>query len=127
VQKFDIFADEDAKIWAPYTDSGISPDNNQPSRTRAIALQISKLCEISSDLLSTFYHPAPRDKPMGKQEELRRLTQLHTRLEAWRKALPKEFDAKDGQLPPALLMQYVFQTGSPILFVPCRFAYCARV
>ncbi|KAK2865385.1 hypothetical protein FQN49_003632 [Arthroderma sp. PD_2] len=108
VPKFDVFPREDTETWAPYTDAGVSQDHRQPSRTRAVALQISKLCEISSDLLSTFYNPAP-PKEMAKQEELRRLSQLHTRLEAWRKALPKEMEPRDGQLPQVLLMHMFFQ------------------
>ncbi|KAK2737552.1 hypothetical protein FQN57_007487 [Myotisia sp. PD_48] len=107
VPKFDVFPDEDAETWSPYTDGGVSMDHNQPSRTRAVALQISKLCEISGDLLSTFYHPAP-SKQMGKQEELRRLSHLHTRLESWRQGLPKELDHKDGQLPQVLIMHMFF-------------------
>ena len=104
VPKFDVFPTEDAETWSHYTDSGIQP-NDQPSRTRAIALQILYLCEISSDLLLYFYHPANVEKPVGKQAELKRLSELHTRLEAWRKQLPKEMEAKDGQLPNVLVMQ----------------------
>lgn len=107
VPKFEVFPEEDAETWSPYSDTGPSHEHSQPSRTRAVFLQISLLCEISGDLLSSFYHPTPMGKPMGKQEELRRLTHLHTRLEAWRKNLPKEFEPRDGQLPPVLLMQYV--------------------
>ena len=80
---------------------------SQPSRTRAVALQISSLCEISSDLLLYFYHPTNMEKPMGKQAELKKLSELHTRLEAWRKNLPKEMDPKEGQLPSVLVMQSV--------------------
>ena len=99
-------------MWSPWTDSGLAQTHTQPSRTRAIALQISSLCEISSDLLLTFYHPTHVEKPLGKQAELKKLSELHTRLEAWRKNLPKEMDAKEGQLPNILVMQYVF---SPLL------------
>ena len=96
---------EDAEMWSPYVDSGIGEINAQPSRTRAIALQISQLCEISSDLLLYFYHPQQLEKPLGKQAELKKLSELHTRLEAWRKNLPKEMEPKDGQLPNILVMQ----------------------
>lgn len=92
-------------MWSPYTDQGISTVNPQPSRTRALGLQISKLCEISSDLLSSFYDPAHMNKPIGKQAELRRLSELHTRLETWKRELPQEMDAKEGALPSTLLMQ----------------------
>jgi hypothetical protein len=105
VPKYDVFPDEDSDIWSPYTDTGLSQMHSQPSRTRAIALQISKLCEISSDLLIFFYHPHALEKSMGKSAELKKLSELHTRLETWRRELPKEFEPKDGQLPNVLLMQ----------------------
>jgi hypothetical protein len=105
VQKYDVFPDEDSDIWSPYTDNGIGQMHSQPSRTRAVALQISALCEISSDLLIFFYHPHALERPPGRAQELRKLSELQTRLEAWRKDLPKEFEAKEGQLPNVLLMQ----------------------
>lgn len=105
VPKYDVFPNEDADIWSPYTDSGVTKVNSQASRTRAVSLQISALCEISSDLLIFFYHPQQLEKSMGKSAELKRLSELHTRLEAWRKELPKEFEPKEGQLPQVLLMQ----------------------
>jgi hypothetical protein len=107
VPKYDVFPDEDADEWAPYTDNGLGQNYRQPSRTRAVALQISSLCEISSDLLIFFYHPHYLERHVGKSVELKRLSEMHTRLEAWRKALPKEFEPKEGQLPNVLLMQYV--------------------
>lgn len=70
-----------------------------------MSLQIFKLAEISSDLLTFFYQPQSVDKPSSKQNELKRLSDIHTRLEAWRKDLPAEMDAKDGQLPQVILMQ----------------------
>ena len=105
VPKPDIFPSEEAEKWSPYTDSGIQNTHSQPARTRAVALQISKLCEISSDLLSAFYNPSRLEKPMGKQQELKRLSDIHTRLEAWKKELPRELDSNEGQLPQVLVMQ----------------------
>jgi Fungal specific transcription factor domain/Fungal Zn(2)-Cys(6) binuclear cluster domain len=103
--KPDVFPSEDAEIWSPYTDSGITKSHSQPARTRAVALQISKLSEISSDLLISFYHPTQLEKPASKQAELKKLSDLHTRLEAWKKELPQEMEPRDGQLPQVLLMQ----------------------
>ena len=105
VPKPEVFPMEDSELWSPYTDVGFVSANTQPSRTRAVALELTKLCEISSDLLVAFYHPSILEKPMGKQQELKRLTDLHTRLEAWKKALPQEMDAREGQLAQVLLMQ----------------------
>ncbi|KAI9842651.1 MAG: hypothetical protein M1837_007018 [Sclerophora amabilis] len=109
VPKIDVFPAEDAALWSPYTDSGTSEVHSQPSRTRAVALQISLLCEISSDLLTFFYHPSHAEKYAGKTAELKRLSELHTRLEAWKKNLPKEMEARDGALPSVLLMHMFFQ------------------
>ena len=92
-------------MWSPYLDSGMGQANSQPSRTRAVALQISVLCEISGDLLLYFYHPTQLEKPISKQAELKKLSELHTRLEAWRKNLPKELEPREGQLPAVLVMQ----------------------
>jgi len=105
VPKFDVFPVEDAETWSAYTDSGISQAHSQPSRTRAVALQISKLCEISSDLMQFFYNPIDMDKTKGKQAELKKLSEIHVRLETWRRELPKELEPKEGGLPHMLVMQ----------------------
>ncbi|OQD81524.1 hypothetical protein PENANT_c027G02490 [Penicillium antarcticum] len=109
VPKFDVFPLEETELWSPYTDSGVSPQHTQASRTRAVALQISKLCEISGDLLVLFYHPAELEKFQPKQSELKKLSDVHTRLEAWKKELPKELEARDGQLPQVLVMHMFYQ------------------
>lgn len=116
--RFDVFPMEDADEWSPYLDTGIGKTHAQPSRTRAVALQTSQLCEISSDLLLYFYHPHQLEKPMGKQAELKKLSELHTRLEAWRKNLPKEMEPKEGQLPHVLVMHMFFQLLFIHLFRP---------
>jgi len=105
VPKFEVFPSEDAETWSAVTDSGLSDANSQPSRTRAIALQISKLCEISSDLMNFFYNPTDIGKAKGKQAELKKLSEIHVRLETWRRELPKELEPKEGGLPHMLVMQ----------------------
>lgn len=105
VSKYEVYPDEDAEAWAPYTDNGFDQSQGQPARTRAIGLQLSKLCEISSDLLLFFYHPKHIGRSNGKSIELKKLSELHRQLEDWRKELPAEFEPKDGQLPNVILMQ----------------------
>jgi hypothetical protein len=105
VPKFDVFPEEDASQWSPYTDSGFTTAHAQPSRTRAVALEISKLCEISNDLMRYFYNPTDIEKTKGKAAELRKLSDIHTRLEAWRRELPKEMEPKEGGLSSVLVMQ----------------------
>ena len=109
VNKPEVFPSEESELWSPFTDAGIVQANAQPARTRAVALQISKLAEISGDLLVSFYHPQQLDKPLGKQAELKKLSDIHTRLESWKQDLPAELDAKDAQLPQVLLMHMFYQ------------------
>jgi hypothetical protein len=105
VPKYDVFPDEDAEPWCPYTDGGFDQSAKQPSRTRAVALQLSKLCEISSDLLLFFYHPNHIGRSSGKSVELKKVSELHRRLEDWKAECPKEFEPREGQLPNVILMQ----------------------
>jgi hypothetical protein len=107
VSKYEVFPDEDSEPWAPFPDTGVDHTLAQPSRIRAAALQMSKLCEISSDLLLFFYHPNHIGRSSGRAVELKKLSELHRRLEEWRRQLPIEFEPKEGQLPNVILMQYV--------------------
>ncbi|CAK7269217.1 Nitrogen assimilation transcription factor nit-4 [Sporothrix epigloea] len=118
VPKYDVFPDEDAEFWSPFTDSGFDLSVRQPSRTRAIGLQLSKLCEISSDLLLFFYHPNHIGRSNGKTVELRKLSELHRRLEDWRRELPVEFEPKEGQLPNVLLTLMFYHLQYIHLFRP---------
>ncbi|KAB5523967.1 fungal-specific transcription factor domain-containing protein [Coniochaeta sp. 2T2.1] len=118
VPKYDVFPDEDAEAWSPYTDTGFDVSLKQPSRTRAVALQLTKLCEISSDLLLFFYHPNHIGRSSGKSVELKKLSELHRRLEEWRKELPKELEPKEGQLPHVILVHMFFHLQYIHLFRP---------
>ncbi|KAI2635548.1 fungal-specific transcription factor domain-containing protein [Xylaria nigripes] len=118
VPKYDVFPEEEAEAWCPYTDSGYDDSSKQPARTRAIGLQLSTLCEISSDLLLFFYHPAHIGRSNGKLTELKKLGELHRRLEEWHKQLPAEFEPKDGQLPNVILMHMFFHLQYIHLFRP---------
>jgi hypothetical protein len=103
--KFDVFPAEDGSTWAAYTDSGFNQSHAQPARTRAVALQICYLCEISSDLMTCFYNPLDMNKPKGKGLELKKLSDLHQRLEHWKRTLPKELEPREGSLPHVIIMQ----------------------
>lgn len=105
VSLFDVFPEEDSAQWSPYTDSGFTQAHAQPARTRAVARQIIKLCEISDDLMKYFYNPIDMEKSKGKAAELRKLSDIHTRLEAWRRELPKELEPREGGLSSVLVMQ----------------------
>ena len=116
--KPEVFLDEDSTPWLPYTDSGFSQAHSQPSRTRAVALQITKLCEISNDLMNYFYNPTEMEKNRGKSAELKLLSSIHTRLEAWRRDLPNEMEPHEGGLASIFIMHMFFQTLFIHLFRP---------
>ncbi|KAI0132201.1 fungal-specific transcription factor domain-containing protein [Xylariales sp. AK1849] len=118
VPKYEVFPDEDAEEWSPYTDAGSDPTSKQPSRTRTIGLELSKLCEISSDLLLFFYHPNHIGRSSGKSVELKKLSELHRRLEEWRAELPRELEPREGQLPNAILMHMFYHLQYIHLFRP---------
>ncbi|CAI7664835.1 unnamed protein product [Penicillium glandicola] len=118
VPKFDVLPQEEMELWSPYTDSGVGHEHTQPSRTRAVALQISKLSEISSDVLVFFYHPTELERSQPKQSELKKLSDVHTRLEAWKNKLPRELAAKEGQLPQVLVMHMLYQLQIIHLYRP---------
>lgn len=106
--KFEVFPDEDSAEWIPYGDAGAGAAHRQPARTRAVALQISGLCEISSDLMRFFYNPGAQAEisgVRGKQLELKKLSEIEIRLERWRKNLPKEMEPRDGALSSVFIMQ----------------------
>ena len=55
--------------------------------------------------MNFFYNPIDMDKAKGKQVELKKLSEIHQRLETWRRELPKELEPKEGGLPSMLVMQ----------------------
>ncbi|KAG5927712.1 Nitrogen assimilation transcription factor nit-4 [Claviceps africana] len=116
--RFDICLEEDTAMWSPLTDTGFDASFERPSRTRSAALQLASLCEISSDLLVFFYHPSHIGRSRGKSAELKKLSDIHQRLENWRKALPQHFEPTDGQLPNVILMHMFFHLQYVHLFRP---------
>ncbi|PNS18354.1 Cutinase transcription factor 1 alpha [Sphaceloma murrayae] len=119
--KFDVFPEEDSAHWLPYSDVGAGTAHAQPARTRAVALQTSGLCEISSDLMRFFYNPGkPNDthKQRGKQAELKKLSEIEIRLEDWRKNLPREMEPREGALPSVFIMHMFYQLLFIHLFRP---------
>ena len=118
VPKAEVFPEEEAATWTPYSDSGFSQAHSQPSRTRAVALRITRLCEINNDIMKYFYNPSDMEKNRGKSAELKMLSSIHTRLEAWRRDLPKEMEPREGGLSNILIMHMFFQLLFIHLFRP---------
>ncbi|KAI9665546.1 MAG: hypothetical protein M1831_001689 [Alyxoria varia] len=118
VPKYDVFPEEEAENWSPYTDSGVVDAHTQPCRLRTVALQISALCDISSDIMKSFYHPQTNEGLQSNQAAVKRLRDLHGRLENWKRELPKELEAKEGCLSSVLHMHMFFQILYIHLFRP---------
>ncbi|KAF3938090.1 hypothetical protein ABW19_dt0205785 [Dactylella cylindrospora] len=125
--KYDVFPDEDSELWTPYTDNGLTPELSQPGRTRAVALHLIGLCEISNEILLGFYQPVKggttKESKLGKgragkDAEMKRLLELYNRLEEWNQKLPMELGAKEGALPNVLLMHMFCQLLYLLLFRP---------
>jgi hypothetical protein len=81
------------------------------SKTRADFLPIALR-------LNNFYNPMDMDKNRGKTLELKMLSSIHTRLEAWRRDLPKEMEPCEGGLSSVLTMHMFFQLLFIHLFRP---------
>ncbi|KHN97909.1 pathway-specific nitrogen regulator [Metarhizium album ARSEF 1941] len=118
VTKFNIDNEEDSSTWSPLSDKGLDKSFELPSRTRSAALQLISICEISSDLMVFFYHPSHIGRSRGKSTELKKLSEIHQRLEHWHKTLPKEFEPAEGQLPNVILMHMFYHLQYIHLFRP---------
>ena len=55
--------------------------------------------------MKNFYNPTDMEKAKGKAAELKKLSDIHTRLESWRRELPREFEPREGGLSSVLVMQ----------------------
>lgn len=55
--------------------------------------------------MNNFYNPIDIDKSKGKAAELKKLSDIHQRLETWRRSLPQELEPREGGLPSMLVMQ----------------------
>ncbi|EWC48687.1 hypothetical protein DRE_01909 [Drechslerella stenobrocha 248] len=125
--KYDVFPDEDSELWTPYTDNGLASELSQPGRTRAVALQLIGLCEISNDILLGFYQPvrggATKESKLGKGKsgkdiEMKKMLELYNRLEKWNEKLPAEMAAREGALMSVLVMHMFGQLLYLLLFRP---------
>ncbi|KAG6007909.1 Nitrogen assimilation transcription factor nit-4 [Claviceps maximensis] len=118
ISRFGICPEEDMAMWSPLTDTGFDASLERPSYIRSAALQLASLCEISSDLLVFFYHPNHIGRSRGKSAELKNLSEIHRRLEHWRKSLPQHFEPTDDQMPNVILMHMFFHLQYIHLFRP---------
>lgn len=93
----------DDPIWKPYDDTGMAslPSAEQPARPTMFLEYMSRLNEISSDVVNAFY--APRERFTS-----RRLATTYEQYQEWHRNLPECFQIQNTTLPHvfALHMYY---------------------
>jgi hypothetical protein len=55
--------------------------------------------------MNSFYNSIDMNEANGRQAEPKKLSEIHMRLEIWRRELPKELEAKEGGLPHIFVIQ----------------------
>ncbi|KAH9820923.1 Nitrogen assimilation transcription factor nit-4 [Teratosphaeria destructans] len=99
VQKPSVSERLDLLPWNPYEDPPLTanPAAEQPSRLFAFMNFYSRLSELSSDIVNTFY--APR-----KRFTSRRLYAAYAQYQEWYRSLPSFFQLENTCLPYALVL-----------------------
>lgn len=89
--------------WRPYEDTNmsISPSAEQPSRSMLFEDQLSKLSEITSDMVNTFY--APRERFTGRQ-----LAATYSKYQSWYQEMPDCFRLENTSLPHVLVLHMYY-------------------
>lgn len=101
-----ISARADEQIWKPYEDTNLSsaPSAEQPGRPALFLEYLSRLSEISSDVVNAFY--APHEKFTS-----RRLGATYAQYREWHRDLPDCFRIQNTTLPHVLaLHMYYFDS-----------------
>lgn len=89
--------------WRPYEDTNLplSASAEQPARTMLFKDQLSKLSELASDMVNTFY--APRERFTS-----RKLAATYAQYQAWYQNLPDCFRLENTSLPHVLVLHMYY-------------------
>ena len=89
--------------WRPYEDTNLalSPSAEQPGRPMLFVDQLSRLSDISSDMINTFYAPQERFTS-------RRVAQTYQQYESWYRNLPIAFRLENCSLPHVLILHMYY-------------------
>ncbi|KXT08280.1 hypothetical protein AC579_7568 [Pseudocercospora musae] len=103
----------ETKTWRPYEDTNfsLSPSAEQPARTMLFKDRFSKLSELASDMVNTFY--APRERFTS-----RKLAATHAQYQAWYQNLPDVFRLENTSLPHVLVLHMYYYGCVLHLFRP---------
>jgi hypothetical protein len=91
------------QTWRPYEDANlaVSPSAEQLSRSMLFTEHLSKLSELASDMVNTFY--APRDRFTS-----RGLANAYALFQQWRHGLPDAFRLENTALPHVLILHMYY-------------------
>lgn len=89
--------------WRPYEDVNVSnsPSAEQPARAMLFKDQLSKLSELASDMVNTFY--APRERFTS-----RRLAATYAQYQSWYANLPDAFRLENTSIPHVLVLHMYY-------------------
>ncbi|SMR60784.1 unnamed protein product [Zymoseptoria tritici ST99CH_1E4] len=108
-----INARSETQSWKPYEDNDISNYSSaeQPARTLLFKDQMSKLSQLASDMVNTFY--APRE-----QFTSRSLAAAYAQYQSWYQSLPEVFWLQNTTLPHVLVLHIYYYACVLHLFRP---------
>lgn len=91
------------QTWRPYEDTGfsISPSAEQPAWAMLFNDQFSKLSELASDMVNTFY--APRERFTS-----RKLAATYAQYQSWYQNLPDALRLENTSLPHVLVLHMYY-------------------
>ncbi|CAK4033896.1 Nitrogen assimilation transcription factor nit-4 [Lecanosticta acicola] len=103
----------ETRSWRPYIDINVSlsPSAEQPARVRSFKEQLSKLSELASDMVNTFY--APRERFTS-----RTLAAKYAQYQSWYQNLPDVFRLENTSLPYVLVLHMYYYGCVLHLFRP---------
>ena len=105
IQKPSVTERSESLTWRRYEDSGlaVSPSAEQPARPMLFVDQMSKLSELASDMVNTFYAPQERFTS-------RRLATIYQRYQVWYRNLPDVLRLDNTSLPHVLVLHMYYYT-----------------
>lgn len=103
IQKPSVNDRTEALAWRPYEDANLalSPSAEQPARPMVFVEHLSKLSELASDMVNTFYAPQERFTS-------RRLAATYAQYQEWYHSLPDAFRLENSSLPYVLVLHMYY-------------------
>jgi hypothetical protein len=89
--------------WRPYEDSSLSasPIAEQPEQPMLFMEELSKLSELASDMVNTFY--APQERFTSRQ-----LAATYAKYQEWYENLPYAFRLENTTLPHVIVLHMYY-------------------